>query len=183
MGATLWEHATRWQPDANDALLELQAQFLAANYDLSKAIPEHLASSRQALADAEAEGDPYGIADVYREDVELLEGLAQQPIPDDPQQQIQILRRIWASGGQGIGNVLDVKAVGNRRHPLLADVLAEEDIARFAGTARPTLDQAQAAIYAINEELHRGECVCFPFYDETDEKKPAGWYFVGNTID
>ncbi len=51
---------------------------------------------------------------------------------------------------------------------------------RLVGDAQPTLAQAAGAIDKINEELGRGECVCFPVYENC---KPIGWYFVGNTID
>jgi hypothetical protein len=51
---------------------------------------------------------------------------------------------------------------------------------RLVGAAQPSRIQARQAVGKINEELGRGECICFPVYAKG---KPVGWYFVGNTID
>ena len=105
---------------------------------------------------------------------------AVKPIPKSPEAQIEIVRRINADSGAGIGNVLDVTGVADRRDVQKAQRLSEQETARLVGSAQPTLAQARNAIDKINEELGRGECVCFPIYNQG---KPVGWYFVGNTID
>jgi len=53
-----------------------------------------------------------------------------------------------------------------------------------SATSAPPDDQdaARNAVRKINEELSRGECVCFPVYDKAG-KQPVAWYFVGNTSD
>ncbi len=91
-----------------------------------------------------------------------------------------MLRSIWADGGQGIGNVLDVIGVSSERECLMAQKLSQADMSHFLGTTKPTLVEAQKSIGKIHEELGRGECVCFPLYKNDSV---AGWYFVGNTID
>jgi hypothetical protein len=180
MGAQLWYHEAPWDPDAAAALKALQARFLAKNYDLPALLPQHLDWARQAVAVVEGEGDPYGLLDMYQKKVKVLEQLCREPIPESPEAQIQIVRQISADSGEGIGNVLDVTRVSERRHPQAAQRLSDDETARLVGTAQPTLAQARKAVGKINEELGRGECVCFPVYATG---QPVGWYFVGNTID
>ncbi len=180
MGAELWYHEAPWQPDADEALNAIQARFLAENYDLRALLPQHLAWARESVALTEAEDDPYGLLEIYREKVRLLEELCDRPIPESPQEQIEIVRRIYADSGQGIGNILDVTGVAQQRDVGKAQKLSEQETVRLVAAVQPTLAQATEAVGKINEELHRGECVCFPVYDRG---KPVAWYFVGNTID
>ncbi len=66
----------------------------------------------------------------------------------------------------------------------IAQKLGPDEIRRFCGTDRPTLHEARDSVGLINEELQRGESVCFPVWpDDRAEAEPIGWYFVGNTID
>ena len=132
------------------------------------------------MAAAEAEDDPYGLVDLYQAKVDLLERLCGEPMPDGPDEQVEIVRQISADSGEGVGNVLDVIGVSDERAACNAQRLSDEETARLVGVAQPTRSQALAAVDAINNVLGRGECVCFPIYDHG---QPVGWYFVGNTID
>ena len=181
MGAQLWHEQAPWHPDPDTALRQLQAKFVADNYDLPSYLADHLKSVRDALGSAQADGDPYGLADTYTEELQHLERPSSQPIPDAPEGQVELVRQICRYRGEGVGNILDVTQVADRRGYPLAQRLEPADIERLVGTQRPTVKQAQDAAYKINEELNRGEAVCFPMYDRTG--KPVGWYFVGNTID
>ncbi|HEY7156704.1 MAG TPA: hypothetical protein VH575_22235 [Gemmataceae bacterium] len=213
MGAQLWYHETAWHPDPATALKTFQSRFMAEKYDLSTLLPDHLANARGAVAAAEAEGDPYELLEMYQKQVRLLEQLCSQPIPQDFEGQIKILRQISASSGQGIGNILDIERISKRRQYNVAQPLSGPELIRLVGTERPTRTQARKAIYRINEELSRrtkvlskayaktpgnsgvfakedstiylgrGECVCFPIYDSGEKNQPEGCYFVGNTID
>jgi len=182
MGAELWYHEAPWDPDPDAALKGLQAHFLAEHYNLPALLPEHLVSAHQAVDATKADGDSYGLLDIYEEQVKLLESLCNQPIPRNPQEQIQILRQVYAIGGQGIGNVLDVTGVTEKREDFTAQRLSDEEMQRLVVSTRPNLAQACQAVDKIHEELQRGQCVCFPFFD-ANTGKPAGWYFVGNTVD
>jgi hypothetical protein len=183
VGAQLWHHEAPWHADPRQALKALQARFLAEKYDLAALLPQELVWARQSVAAARAEGDPYGLVDQYQAKVSLLERLCKRPIPDDLDGRLTILRKICADSGEGIGNVLDVEGVSQERAVHTAERLSDEEMVRLVGTSRPTLAQARKAVYKINEELGRGECVCFPFYKGAGKGQPAGWYFVGNTID
>ena len=180
MGAQLWYHEAPWHSDAGAALKSLQARILAENYDLPALLPQHLAWAREAVAAAQGEGDPYGLLDLYQQKVKLLERLCSEPIPESPEARVEIIRQINADSGEGIGNVLDVTGVADRRDIHKAQRLSPQETVRLVGDAQPTLAQAGKAVSKINEELGRGECVCFPVYDGGN---PVGWYFVGNTID
>src|SRR6266851_4121197 len=115
MGAELWYHEAPWHPDPAKALQALQAAFLAEKYDLPTLLPQHLIWARDAVAAGKADGDEYGLVDLYEEQVSLLERLNSQPVPSDPQAQIKILRLVYAYGGQGISNVLDVEGITEKR--------------------------------------------------------------------
>jgi hypothetical protein len=182
MGAELWYHEAPWHPDAAKALQALQARFLAENYDLPALLPQHLIWARDAAAAARADGDPYGLVDLYEEQVRLLERLNSQPVPRDPQAQIEVLRQIHALSGQGISNVLDVKGLSEEREVFATQRLTQAETVRFVGTERPAVAQARNAIANINGALGRGEFVCFPVYDDAG-RQPVAWYFVGNTFD
>jgi len=181
MGAELWYHETPWNADPMVALKELQARFFTSKYDLKVLLPKHLLNARQSVAAAEVDGDEYGLVEIYQEKVRLMERLCQQPIPPNIERQIEILRQIEAASGKGIGNVLDVTSISDLRSTWCAQRLSELDTIRLLGNARPTRNQAENAIGKINGDLRRGECVCFPVFD--DESNPLGWYFVGNTVD
>ncbi|HEV3082488.1 MAG TPA: hypothetical protein VGY66_22075 [Gemmataceae bacterium] len=182
MGAQLWYHEAPWHPDPAVALQALQARFLTENYDLPSLLPQHLIWAREAVAAAAAEGDPYGLVELYEERVRLLERLNKLAVPQDAQAQIEILRQIYADGGQGISNVLDVERISEKRDTFTAQRLSVAEALRLVGTERPTIDDARNSVSKINEELCRGECVCFPVYDKAG-KQPVAWYFVGNTVD
>lgn len=177
----LWYHEAPWDPNPLKALQKLQAHFFAEKYDLNKLLPNELSDAQQAIADAKSEGDPYQLLSIYQERLKLMEMLSRQPIPPDPDARIDILRQVMAHSGQGIGNILDLTGISHQRDIWTAHNLSEAEIIRLIGTPFPTREQAQNSIGKINEEIGRGESVCFPFYDE--EKQPLGWFFVGNTVD
>jgi hypothetical protein len=180
MGAELWFHEAPWKPQPEDALFELQVQFLREHYDLASLLRDHLHSAREAVRLTEAEGDPYEILGFHQDCLACLEELASRPIPEAARDQIEFVREIEKWSGEGVGNILDVTGVSGDGS-MDARVLTPDDVRKFCGTDHPTRPQAVAAVYGINEKLDRGESACFPFFDA--EGNPIGWYFVGNTID
>jgi hypothetical protein len=183
MGAQLWHHVAPWHTDPGEALRELQARFLAESYDLPSLVRDHLGSIREAVRVTEAEGDEYGILGMYRAELAMLEEIASGPLPEVPLQQIELMRKLYMNSGEGIGNILDVEGISELREVNAAERLTEVEVARLVGESYPTLAQARQAVNNINGELGRGESVCFAFYEGGDPGRPAGWYFVGNTID
>jgi hypothetical protein len=181
MGAEFWQHQSTWHQEAAQALQEIQARMLAEEYDLAALIPEHLANARETLAHTRAEGDPYDLAELYETEVAFLEGLSSEPLPPDTASRLLILRRLYANSGEGIGNVLDVESVSPERELFAAQPLDETETQRLIGAARPTAAQVHRALEAIANELGRGECICFPVYD--DSSRPVGWQFLGYTVD
>lgn len=179
MGATLWWHHTSWHPDAAKALDALQTRFVAETYDLQELLSKHIASARAAVAWTEQD-DPYDLLDFYRSHLNSLLRLSEQPIPDNPAGQIEFIREIYSSDGDPVDNVLDVIGLSEQREEFKAQPLSEEEMLRLVGTTRPSRSQTDEAVSEIHNDLGRGDCVCFPFYDGDD---PAGWCFVGNTVD
>jgi hypothetical protein len=183
MGAQLWHHAAPWRPDPEEALFALQARFLAETYNLPSLVQEHLGAVREAVRITEAEGDEYGLLDMYRAELAMLEDVASSPLPEDARRQVELVRKLFMNSGEGVGNILDVTGILDRREIFAAEQLTEGEVSRLVGTIRPNLARARHAAEKINEELGRGESVCFAFYEGGDAGQPAGWYFVGNTLD
>lgn len=180
MGAMPWQELGPPNPDPLKSLRELQASYFAKNYDLPRLIEEHLRSAREAVRITEEEGDEYGILDVYKADLKYLEGIAASPLPNDVHQQIVILRKIWESGGQGIGNVLDVENVTDDGGVHIARRMSVEEFTEILGTPMPTRSDAAKLLGLIADKLGRGESVCIPVY-ESDQQ--CGWWFAGYTVD
>lgn len=180
MGAMPWEHFGPWNADPAISLRQLQAAFLAANYNLESVTQEHLTSARNALQTTKAEGDPYGLLDFYRSQVDMLEGIA---IPADPPNQIDILRRINSGSGEGIGNVLDILDVSESGGPLMSRPLRTDELLAVFGTETPLSKMNPESVGPLYGMLGRGESICFPIYNDGDPSKPVGWCFVGYTID
>lgn len=181
MGARLWHHAAPWFPDPNDALLALQTRCLEEAFDLPTFLRQQHEATREVVERTEAENDPYELLDMYRRKLAVIGAAQAQGVPADPRARLDLVRKLHMDTGEGIGSVLDVKAASDQGRFLCAQVLAREEIMRLVGADRPSQAQAEAALASINEELERGEAVCFPFF--ADGETPAGWYFVGNTID
>lgn len=181
MGADIWHHESAWHQDPAQALREIHERVLASEYDLAALVPKHLAVARKALAITRAEGDPYDLAELYEGEVTYLESVATRPLPGDVTSRLVILRGMYANSGEGIGNVLDIETVAPQPALFSAKPLDEAETQRLTGTPRPTAAQARSALPAIAEQLHRGDCVCFPVYD--DAGQPAGWHFIGATVD
>jgi len=181
MGAMPWQHLAPWDPAPVVALRKLQAAYLAENYDFPSTIDSHLESARESVRITEEEGDEYGILDIYQADLQYLEDVASRPLPTTPEEQIAVLRQIWASDGEGIGNVLDVKGVTAEGGVHVTRRMTANEVAEILGTPTPTPRAAERLLSKIADDLGRGESVCFPVYD--DNAKPCGWWFAGYTVD
>ena len=112
--------------------------------------PRHVCQeSRQSWTASEADGDKYGTLDIYQADVEYLESIEGQPLPDSPQDRIAILRKIWGSGGEGIGNILDIRSVTDEGGVFVTRRLPAEEVRRYLATARPSKADAKKLLGVI----------------------------------
>ena len=180
MGAQPWHHVGPWRDDPATSLREVQVAHLRSAFDYTARLAEHLASARKAVRLTQAD-DPYGLLDHYQSEVARFKELAALPPPATPDDEIDRLRTLYATSGEGIGCVLDVTHVSDEGGMHVARRLPPTEIARLCGSERPTGVDAGLAVGRINEELGRGDSVCFPIYNEAG--RPCGWCFVGNTID
>jgi hypothetical protein len=190
MGADRWEQLAPWNPDPSVALLQLQARFLTDNVDFASEVRESLANVKESVRFTREEGDPYNLLPIYQSDLEYLEEISSRPLPTDPQERIAVLRRIYASGAQGLGNILDIESVegfgvesDDDGWPLISRPLTEKEIQAGLGSATPTIEEAKKGGYKLSRSLSldRGESICFPVYDES--RQPVGWWFIGYTVD
>ena len=180
MGAMPYEILAPWSNDPRDALRALQAAFVDENYDLPALIQEHLESSRQAVQSCQEDGDEYGLLGIYQADLDYLESISGQPIPDAAQDRIAIIRKIWESGGEGVGNILDVARVNDEGGVHVARHMPDAEIEQHLGTSKPSTADAKLLLGKIADQLGRGESVCFPVYDAGE---PCGWWIAGYTVD
>jgi hypothetical protein len=190
MGAERWEQLASWNPDPSVALLQLQAKFLADNFDFEGVVRDSLANAKESVRFTREEGDPYNLLPIYQSDLEYLEEISSRPLPTDPQERIAVLRRIYASGAQGLGNILDIESVegfgvesDDDGWPLISRPLTEKEIQAGLGSATPTIEEAKKGGYKLSRSLSldRGESICFPVYDES--RQPVGWWFIGYAVD
>jgi hypothetical protein len=181
MGAERWENLAPWDSDPVIALRKIQASYLAENYNFPQVIDFHLKSKRETVELVEEDGDEYGVLNIYKSDLEYLEKVASRPLPTTPKQQITILRKIYASGGQGIGNILDIERVTAKGGLHVTRRLNSSEVMKVLGTIAPTINEAKQFFDKFASEIDRGDSVCFPVYDENSQ--PCGWWFAGYTID
>jgi hypothetical protein len=180
MGAQLWQHIAGPHASPVQALREIQLQVLAEQ-DLRGLLASQLESARGAVELTEQD-DEYGLLDFYREELAKFEELTEAGIPDDPEDQIAMLRRMNESSGQGIGNVLDVIGISIDGGMHVTRPCFQPELQDSFGLNHPTRREAASAVSQINERLERGESICFQIYAD-DRATCAGWMFVGNTID
>ncbi len=187
MGAEFWEELAPWNPDPGIALRELQARFLADHVDFPNEVRESLRNAKETVRFTREQGDEYNVLSIYQADLAYLEDVVSRPLPTDPQERLDIPRRIQASGGQGLGNILDIESVcdaaefGDEGWPLVSHPLPDDDLLVAFGSTTPTIEQAKKAGLKFARRLGRGESVCFKVYDES--RQPVGWWFAECTID
>lgn len=180
MGAMPYENLAPWHDDPREALTSLQSQFLNDNYDLPAVLQEHIDSARQAVQSCKNDGDEYGLLDIYQADLDYLESVTSKPIPDSPAERIMIVRKIWESGGEGVGNILDITNVTDAGGIHVTRRMPDAEVQQHLRTSTPSADDAKHLLGKIADQLGRGESVCFPVYDSAT---PCGWWFAGYTVD
>ena len=181
MGAMPWQEMRPWHADPRESLKELQAKYLADHYDLPSLIRQHLDSAKEAVRLTEAEGDPYDILDGYKEELALLERLSTEPLPDDPEARIAIVRQMYENSGEGIGDVLDVQSASDDGGLFVARILETTDLQELFGTPTPTREMAESTLSKLAPPLGRAESVCLPVFSAQGE--PIGWWFAGYSVD
>ena len=181
MGAMPWQEMGPWHDDPRESLKDLQAKYLADHYDLPSLIREHLDSAKEAVRLTEAKGDRYNLLDVYKSWLELFERLSREPLPEDPQARLGIVRQIYETLGEGIGNILDVQSASEAGDLFVARILTSANLQELFGTSTPTREMAESIIPKLSPPLDRGESICLPVFNTED--KPVGWWFAGYSID
>lgn len=180
MGAMPFENLAPWREDPRESLAELQAQYVNQHYDLPTLIQEHLDSARQSVEICTKNGDEYGLLNDYRANLELLESIASQPIPTSASDRVQLVRKIWEFGGEGVGNILDIEDVSDTGGLYITRLMSAGEVESHLGTGTPTVDDAKQLLGKIADTLGRAESVCFPVYEDG---QTAGWWFAGYTLD
>ena len=100
MGAQLWYRAAPWFPDPNEALLALQSQWLTEYFpNPAEYIRNDLEWTRGLVRKHEAERDPYGLLDMYRRKVALLEEVHRRGL--DRWMHSSTVRALRRTGQQG----------------------------------------------------------------------------------
>lgn len=180
MGAEPYEFRAPWHVDPNDALRAAQANFFLQNYDLAEIIEQSLANAKESVTFCQEGGDEYNLLEFYQREVQSLESLASQQIPETEEEQIKVLRKVCEFSGEGIGNLLDIKSVDKVGDFFVTRVLSEAELTNLFGTDRPTLSQAKRLLDLMADKIDRAEGLCCPIHEDDE---PVGWWFVGYTID
>lgn len=180
MGAQLWSYVSGSHESPQDALQEIQSKYLA-EYDLHHLLQTRLESVRKAVEHTEID-DEYGLLDFYRDELEILESLAADGIPEATLDQLNFFRKIHSASGEYSGTVLDVENVSFRLGEHVTGQMTNSQLLEWVGHEKPTQKEAEEAIDLLNEQLGRAESVCFKIYSD-DRSKDIGWMFVGNSVD
>lgn len=176
-----WQEMGPWRDDPRESLKELQAKYVADRYDLPSLIRQHLDSAKEAVRLTEASGDRHNLLDIYKGWLALFERLSHEPPPDDPHARLAIVRQIYETLGEGIGNVLDVQTASEEGDLFVARILTAANLQELFGTQTPTREMAETTLSKLAPRLDRGESVCVPVYSSQSE--PVGWWFAGYSID
>lgn len=182
MGAELWYHEVPWRPDAADALRAFQVEFFRSRYNFADQFRLWANSTRDALKSERESGDRFGLVDTYERSAKVIAQFESTPLPTEPLEQIAVLRRVIETvSPDGFGNILDVTGVNDKGGTHCTRRLAPDEVRKKVGADRPTLEQSTIAIDRIARELGRCQSACFEYFRETTT--PAGWFFVGYTLD
>lgn len=173
MGAELFYHTTLYTNDPSVALESLQASELDG-YNLPEVVASNVASSQQVFDDT-PEGDEYGLHDHYKAELERAKLIASEQIPADFRGRLDLVRRLHADTGQGVGNILDVDGIAGNDGAgwSAAKPLAPVEVIAKFGSEKLLSSKARDYAGIANEWLGRGECVCFPLYARADDSDPA----------
>lgn len=179
MGAMFWCHFSGPVETPEQALYEIQIETLR-QYDLPDLIESNLHAMQEAVAASEVE-DEYGLLDFYQSELARFEAIAEQGVPDNPAEQIALVRKLFASSGEGVGNILDVTAIATDDY-FSAKPCSDEQLLALEAPSHPTRDEAEQIAHKLSMSLDRGQSFYFPFFTD-DRQTAAGWCFVGNTVD
>jgi hypothetical protein len=182
VGAMLWHHEVPWHPDPAEALRSFQAKLFTAHHNFHRELGEWRDEARYGLQREREQGDPYELAEGYERQLAFIEQAASELLPNDPIDQLALLRRIGAMvDPDGFRSILDVKGVSDEGDTNVTRLLKLEDVRRLVGSDRPTAAQANAAVPTLSALLGRSESVCFAIFTPTGES--CGWFFLGYTHD
>jgi hypothetical protein len=180
MGAEFWRHQTPYEPDAAVAFRRLQAAlYVKAGYDLAKLLEERIRGMTESVRLCEKD-DPYDLLEHYRDCLRRLRRLAARSIPEDPESQIALLRKIEAISSDSAPGLLALEGVSRRWAERKVQLLSAKRMKEVFGTTTPSLREARQAVARLADSIPRGSGICFPVYKGG---QPVSWYFAGYTAD
>ena len=180
MGATYWESVTAHSESAEEALGQVQIRFFReAGYDLPRLLAQRVVDMTEAVRSCE-DDDPYDLLDFYRDALDQYRQMAARGVPEDPQAQIELLRRIEQTSGDWVGNIFDMTGISSGIEEGRVQQLPPERIEEAFGTSRPSLLDARRGISRLAESISRGTAICFPVYEDG---RPVAWLFAGHSAD
>jgi hypothetical protein len=180
MGATYWDAVTAYEDAAEQALHRAQVRFFReAGYYIPKLLSQRVRDMAEAVRSCE-EDDPYDLLGFYRDALDQYRQMAARAVPEEPEAQIDLLRRIEEISGDWIGNILDVTGFSQGPEPGSVQPLSPERMEAVFGTGTPTLPEVRKGMAKLADSISRGTAVCFPVYED---RRPVGWFFAGYSAD
>lgn len=180
MGATYWEAITPYEDSPEQALRKAQVRFFReAGYDLPKYLARRIEDMTQSVRSCE-EDDPYDLLGFYSNALDHFKQMMARGVPEEPEAQIDLLRRIEETSGDWVGNILDMTTVSQDQEPGSVQRLSPERMEQVFGTASPTLQEVRKGMANLADSIHRGTAVCLPVYEDG---QPVSWFFAGYSVD
>jgi hypothetical protein len=180
MGATYWEVISTYEDAAEQALRKAQVRFFRdAGYDIPKLLAQRVSDMTEAVRSCE-EDDPYDLLEFYRDALDQYRQMVARGVPEEPEAQIDLLRRIDEISGDWVGNILDMTGFSQDQDAGTVQRLSPERMEEIFGTAAPALQEVRRGMAKLADSIPRGAAVCFPIYED---RRPVSWFFAGYSAD
>jgi hypothetical protein len=180
MGATYWEVTTAYEDATEQALRKAQIRFFReAGYDIPRLLAQRVRDMTEAVRSCE-EDDSYDLLGFYRDALDQYRQMAARGVPEEPEAQIDLLRRIEEISGDWVGNILDMRSFSQDQEPGSVGRLSPERMEEVFGTATPALQEVRKGMAKLADSIPRGTAVCFPAYEDG---RPVAWFFAGYSAD
>ncbi|MEZ6125143.1 MAG: hypothetical protein R3C49_18505 [Planctomycetaceae bacterium] len=174
-----------FETDESDPAVALQQcrvdHFQSLQLDLRATLCRLAESQENALEACRKAGDEYGLADHYATEAKHFRRLSMSKLPDSAEEQLEIFAAaVGRSSGEGCGNIFDFRGVTDDEQEFCFRLLTEPEIWELCGTDFPQVADIPTVVEVMWPDMHRAHGVCLRIFAAD---VPAGWCFIGATID
>jgi hypothetical protein len=182
MGAMPWQIIGPYNTDPRVALAKIQSQYLDHNYDLPATIANAVESAEACVA-AVQDKDEYNLLETYAAILRDVKEIAREPVPDDKDSQIKLLRKIENARGNPLDNILDIQGVSDQIREWHVFPLPTQQIAKCFGTTRPSQLITDKILNKAYDLIDRAQAISIVLYRQRKPRRPVQIMYIGYTAD